>query len=175
MKTRGIHFERLTLLEALDLAILIEEEARERYEELASQMTLHHNEQAAEFFRFMAKNEEKHWRELVQRRRSLDDVSPPMVRREQIFDIEAPEYDAARATMSARQALQTALSSEQKAWEFFLGAQQVLTDPKVRALFGELCKEELVHQDWVKAELAKLGPDDPFDPDDFGDEPVGHD
>ena len=60
MPTKDIDFAKLSLQDALDLAVLIEEEARERYEEFAHQMRLHHTHEAARFFRFMAGNEEKH-------------------------------------------------------------------------------------------------------------------
>src|SRR5206468_1401602 len=60
----GIDFAALSLKDALDLAVLIEEEAKERYEDLAEQMELHHTPEAARFFRFMASNEEKHHAEL---------------------------------------------------------------------------------------------------------------
>ena len=50
----GIDFSALTLKDALDLAILIEEEARERYEDFADQMEQHHTPEAGRFFRFMA-------------------------------------------------------------------------------------------------------------------------
>jgi len=36
--TLGIDFASLSLKDALDLAVLVEEEARERYEEFADQM-----------------------------------------------------------------------------------------------------------------------------------------
>ena len=65
--TRGIDFATLTLKDALDLAIRIEEEAYERYGELADQMDLHDTPDAAHFFRFMMANEEKHRAELTER------------------------------------------------------------------------------------------------------------
>ena len=37
MATRGIDFRALSLKDALDLAVLIEQEAEERYEEFAAQ------------------------------------------------------------------------------------------------------------------------------------------
>jgi hypothetical protein len=51
--TRGIDFAKLALADAIDLAVLIEEEASDRYEELADQMELHHSERVARFFRHM--------------------------------------------------------------------------------------------------------------------------
>ena len=45
MSTAKIDFAMLSLRDALDLGILIEEEARERYEELAAQMDDRHRRQ----------------------------------------------------------------------------------------------------------------------------------
>jgi rubrerythrin len=76
--------------------------------------------------------------------------------------------------MSAREALQAALRSEEKAHAFFVRALPRLEDSEVRALFEELRDEEVEHQRLVKVELSKLPPEAGFDPDDFADEPVAH-
>ena len=172
--TRDIDFARLTLRDALDLAVLIEEEARERYEEFADQMELHHTPEAARFFRFMARNEEKHRVELAARRAEIFADAPVKVSRAMLFDVEAPDYDEARAFMTARAALNAALRSEVKAHAFFVAALPSIGDPDVRSLFEELREEEVEHQGLVKQELAKLPPDPEFDADDFADDPVGH-
>ena len=59
-----IDFASLSLQDALDLAILVEEEAQERYLEFVDQMEQHHTQEAARFFASMAKNEQKHGEEL---------------------------------------------------------------------------------------------------------------
>ena len=71
MPIRSLDLSRLSLKDALDLATLIEEEAHERYLELADQMEKHRTPEAARFFRFMAENEAKHGAELAERRRAL--------------------------------------------------------------------------------------------------------
>jgi rubrerythrin len=171
--TKGIDFAHLSVKDALDLAVLIEEEAKERYGELADQMDLHHTPEAAKFFRFMAGNEEKHRAELAARRATIFKAAPSAVTREMIFDVEAPEYDEARAFMTARQALAAALRSEKKAHAFFVGALPQVTDAGVKKLFEELRDEEVEHQDLVTRELDKLPPDPALKADDFADEPQG--
>ncbi|HEY3399046.1 MAG TPA: ferritin family protein [Geothrix sp.] len=171
MATR-IDFAGLSLMDALDLAVLIEEEAKERYEEFAAQMDQHRTPDAARFFRLMAVNEAKHGQELAARRGQLFGDVAPMVTRAMIFDVEAPDYDAARAFMSPRQAMKAALASEVKAHAFFVAALPALKDAKVRALFEELRDEEVEHQTLVKAELAKLPPDSGLSDEDFVDEPT---
>ncbi len=165
-------FASLSLMDALDLAILIEDEARERYEEFVAQMELHHTPDAAEFFRFMARNEEKHGADLLARRRRLFRDEPPAVTRAMLWDVEAPEYDQARAFMSPREAMRAALRSEEKAHAYFVAALPRVHDADVRRLFEELRDEEVVHQDMVKREMAKLPPGPEPNPDDFVDEPA---
>ena len=172
MTTRGLDYESLSLCDALDLAVLIEEEAKERYEEFAEQMETHHTPEAAKFFRFMADNEDKHRADLAARRGQLFGDEKVGVTRSMIFDVEAPEYDEARAFMSPRQALEMAMRSEKKAFDFFDAALSHLGNDDVKKLFEELRAEEVEHQQLVEKELAKLPPDDGFQPEDFEDEPV---
>ena len=170
--TKGIDFSKLSLKDALDLAVLIEEEARDRYVEFAEQMEGHRTPEAARFFRYMSANEEKHRSELAARRTRLFNTAPMAVSRVMIFDVEAPEYDEARAFMSVRAALLAALRSEQKAHDFFAKALPRITDSDVKALFSELRDEEVEHQELVRRELTKLPPDDGFKTEDFADDPV---
>lgn len=171
-KTAGIDFAHLCLRDALDLAVLIEEEARDRYDELADQMDVHHTPEAAEFFRKMSKNEEKHRAELAARRSILFQATPTEVTRNMLFDVEAPDYDEVRAFMTARQALAAALRSEQKAHAFFTETLPQLGDPDVKKLFRELLAEEAEHQRMVEQQLAAQPPDPTLPADDFSDEPV---
>lgn len=167
-----IDFASLSLMDALDLAVLIEDEAKERYEDFAAQMDQHRTPDAAKFFRLMAVNEAKHGQELAERRTQLFGDAARTVTRAMIFDVEAPDFDEARAFMSPRQAMKAALASEVKAHAFFVAALPALKDAKVRALFEELRDEEVEHQALVKAELAKLPPDSGLSDDDFVDEPA---
>ena len=171
MAIRGIDLTTLTLKAALDLATLIEEEARDRYEELADQMQVHHTPDVERFFRRMVEVEQRHRDELARRRQALFGAAPPAVSRAAIFDVEAPDYDEVRQGMSVRAALESAMRSEVKAHDFFVRALPRVTDPDVKTLFEELRDEEVEHRQWVQAELDRLpatgGPDG-----DVSDEPV---
>lgn len=173
--TRQIDFEKITLMDALDLAMLVEQEAKERYSEFAHQMTTHHNPDAARFFLRMIQIESTHELRIAERRRKLFGDVAPTVRREMIFDIEAPEYDEARSDMTVRRALQAALTSEKKAFDFFDAAVKRVKDADVRELFSELRTEEEEHQGYVVAELAKLPPDPENDGSAYEDDPVAID
>lgn len=174
-QTTQIDFGTLTLVQALDLAVLIEEEARDRYAELAQQLELHHTPEAAAFFSKMARIEELHRESLVAKRSSSFGSQPTTVSRKLIFDVEAPEYDEARAYMTVREALETALRSEIKAHDFFDSALKQLTDPAVTALFQALREEEVEHQELVKGQLSRLPVEPKVNPKDYEDEPVSED
>jgi rubrerythrin len=169
---KGIDFAGLSLKDALDLAILIEDEARERYEEFVDQMEIHHTPEAAAFFRTMVGNEMKHGAELAIQRRALFREEPSIMDRSMLWDVEAPDYAEARAFMSVRQAMEVALQAEIKAHDFFAEALKYVVNPAVRKLFEELRGEELIHRDLVRKELANLPPDPGINPDDYADEPV---
>ena len=172
MPIQNIDLARVSLKDALDLATLIEEEAHERYLELADQMDKHRTPEAARFFRFMADNEAKHGAELTARRGQLFGDAPRDVRRAMIFDVEAPDYDEARAFMTARQALDIALRCEQKAHAFFVEALPHVQDPQVKALFAELRDEEVQHQDLVQREILRLPADADAGGEAFVDDPT---
>ncbi len=171
---KTVDFATLSLKDALDLAILMEEEARERYLEFADQMEIHHTQEAAVFFRNMAENEAKHGRELSERREAAFASQPRTVKRSMLWDVEAPDYDAARAFMSVRQAMEVALAAEGKAYDFFLWALPHVKDAEVARLFEELREEERHHQELVRGQLARLPLGPEADADDYADEPVGH-
>jgi len=167
-----IDFSSLSLRDTLDLAIAIEEEAKERYDDFAAQMDAHRTGDAAKFFRFMAANEVKHAERLAAKRRDLFKDQPSTADASALYDIEAPEFDAARAFMSVREALDVAMEAEVKAYAFYDGALPQVADPAVRALFVELRDEEALHQRLIRDTMAKVPAGDGFDPDDFVDAPA---
>jgi rubrerythrin len=154
-----LDFATLGLQDALDLAISIEDEAKERYEDFARQVGGgRYAGDAAEMFRTMAMYEAKHGAELAARRRQLFGDAPRRVTKDALDDVEAPDRGKPRVFMSARQAMEVALASEQKAQEFFDGALRHVQDPSVRALFEELRGEEEQHIRLVTQRLERLPP-----------------
>jgi rubrerythrin len=109
-------------------------------------------------FKGMAVNESRHAAELRERRQRLFGDAPVRVTRDMLFDVEAPDLGAPRVFMSARQAMEVALASEQKARAFFVDALTAVTDREVRSLFTELRDEEELHEQFVRARLARLPP-----------------
>lgn len=163
-----LDFSKLNLQDALDLAALIEKEAEERYLWFVELLGENYPGDAADFFRSMAGYERRHAEELAARRRSLFGDAPARITADMIEDVEAPDSGKPRANMSPRHAMNVAMESEIKAYEFFDQALPGIQDPEVRALFEELRDEEGEHQELLKARMA--GYADTLDPDiDSGD------
>lgn len=174
--TVNLNFGSLEPADALDLAVLMEDEARQRYIEFAELMDeVHRNHTAARFFRSMAENEEKHGKELWRRRQDVYPDAPTRVNSGMLFDVEAPDYAAPGAFMNVRQCMLTALAAEEKAENFFRRALGFAKHPKVRALFEELAEEEVEHQKLVAEQLARLPGADAVSAEDVADEPVSQD
>jgi rubrerythrin len=154
----SLDFSTLDLMDALDLAILIELEAWERYKMFAEQIGHRFAGDAASVFTSMAHNEEKHGRQLRERRRELFGDVPTRVSRTALFDVEAPEVGAPRWNMSPLKAYQLALESEEKAFWFYDEALKHVTDPVICELFTELRDEETEHVRMVKQAIEALPP-----------------
>ncbi len=156
-----LDFARMDLRDALDLAILMEEEARVRYLEFSTLVGGRYTGDASDIFKLMASYEEKHGAQLTSRRRSLFPDAPRRVTIDMLDDAEAPDRGSPRVFMSARDAVEVALRSEEKAWTFFDEALASVKDPTVRELFIELRAEEAEHKKILSARLKKLpvGPD----------------
>jgi rubrerythrin len=151
-----IDFSTLTLMDTLDLAHLIEVEAFERYTLFAAQIGSGFSNDAGAVFQSMADNEKKHGDELAERRKKLFGNEPVRVRRDDIFDVEAPDVGAPHRYMSEFKAYQVALQSEKKAFAFYDRALRSVKQPDVKALFEELREEEAEHVRMVEEIIAKL-------------------
>ncbi len=157
MNTERLDFEKLGLKDALDLAILIEGDARDRYVELAGQLRLHQRSpRAVMFFEQMARMEEAHHAALTAQRAERFPQDPGGVTLDLVDDLEGIHVDDARVEMSLRDALEAALDAERRAEEFFTRALACVKDPEVVRLFTELRAEEVQHRKLVSAELQHV-------------------
>lgn len=174
MSTR-LDFSTLTLMDALDLAAVIELEAYKRYTQFAEQLGSHSSDDAGAVFGSMAVNENKHCEQLAERRLALFGDTPPKVTLDDVFDVEAPEFGAPRWNMSPLKAYRLALSSERKAFAFYDQALRHVKQPDVKALFEELRDEESEHVRMLEEIMAKLPPSaavDLEDEDTYPNQPV---
>ena len=158
MPTR-LDYSKLTLMDALDLATLIEVEASKRYRQFAEQLGNHSDDDAASVFQSMAVNEDKHGEQIAERRVALFGDERPKVNLDDIFDVEAPDLGAPRRNMSPLDAYLVALSSEKKAFAFYDLALRYVNQPDVRALFEELRSEEAEHVRMIEEIIKKLPPE----------------
>lgn len=157
MPTR-LDFAKLDLMDALDLAALIEDEAYDRYRMFAAQLGHRAPGDAAAVFASMAENEAKHGKALLERRMRRFGRVRPRVSRDDLFDVEAPDVGGIRSSMSTLQAFELALAAEQKAFDFYDAALRHVRDPEIEALFRELRDEESEHVRMVKKAIAGLPP-----------------
>ena len=166
----SLDLSKLSLMDALDLAHLIEVEAQERYQMFASQLGRTGGYDAGAFFASMAENEAKHGRELEERRKALFGDAPSRLTLDDLYDVEAPEMGAPRRGMSTLQAFELGLAAEQKAHDFYDMALPGITNDEVRELFTELRDEETEHVEMLREAMAKLPPsasvEAEYDPDD---------
>ena len=145
--TNQLDFSTLNLQDALDMAVLIEKEAEERYLSFVDQLGQRYPGDATNFFAMMARNEQRHGADLSERRRSLFGDTPSRVTKNMIqSDIEAPAPEKAVRYMSPRHALEVAMESEIKAYEFYNGILPFVKDATVRELVKSLRDEEVEHQ-----------------------------
>jgi len=152
----SLDLSKLSLMDALDLAKLIEMEACHRYQMFASQLGRTGGYDAGAFFAGMAENEAKHGQELEARRKTLFGDAPARLTLDDLYDVEAPEMGAPHRGMSTLQAFEIGLEAEKKAHDFYDMALPGITDPDVKELFIELRDEETEHVEMLKVAMAKL-------------------
>ena len=155
MSTR-LDLSKLSLMDALDLAIMIEMEACHRYQLFATQLGRSGGYDAGAFFASMVQNEAKHGQELEARRQALFGAAPAKVTLDDVFDVEAPEIGSIKRGMSTLQAFEVGLAAERRAHDFYDMALPGITNPEVRELFAELRDEELEHVEMLQEAMAKL-------------------
>ena len=153
-----LDLSKLTLMDAIDLAALIELEACRRYEQFAEELGSRGGDDPGAVFQSMAVNENKHCEQLAERRLALFGDKPATVKLDDVFDVEAPDASAPSWNMSARAAYYVALSSEKKAFAFYDEALHHVTQPDVKAMFEELRDEEAEHVAMLEEIIARLPP-----------------
>jgi len=155
MSTR-LDLSTLSLMDALDLAKLIEMEACHRYQMFASQLGRTGGYDAGAFFATMAENEAKHGQELEARRKALFGDVPARLTLDDLYDVEAPEMGAPHRGMSTLQAFEIGVAAEKKAYDFYDMALPGITDTEVRELFTELRDEEAEHVEMLREAMTRL-------------------
>ena len=139
-------------------ALVMENEAVERYTDFADAMETHNNPEVAAMFRTMAGYETKHAQQIMEQ---MGWTETPAVAPDSYawsgFDApEAAPIDSVHYLMQPWHALQLALASEQRAEAFFAALADAATSDEVRKAALELKAEEAEHVALVQAWLAKV-------------------
>jgi rubrerythrin len=153
-----VKFAELDLRAAFDFAIMIEEDAQARYEELSRRLGDDPGG-AGEVFRSMVAIEGKHRDDLLSRRAALFRDAPPRIEISVAGEgVERPDVDDDDLPRTARQALEVALAAERRAYAFYGEVIPGVKDPDVRAFFERLKEEEAQHAAVLQGRIAALGP-----------------
>ena len=146
-------------------ALAMEQEAAERYDELADQMEVHNNAEVAQLFRKMAEVERKHSARVLGKMPSKAAARPPITSGEMPETIPTSE---AHYLMPPYHALELALECELRAQDFFEQAERSTRDAKVRAAAREMAAEEREHVRLIKEWMRRVPKPEPgwdYDPD----------
>ena len=144
-------------------ALAMENEAVERYTELADAMEQHNNHEVAQLFRTMAGHEAKHGRRIMAEMGWLE--APPAKLHAQSWPNQvAPEtlpFDEAHYLMQPWHALQLALAAERQAEAFFATLARLSISEPVRTAALEMRAEEAHHVALIQSWIDKVPPPDP--------------
>ena len=139
-------------------ALALEEEASERYAELADIMESHNNPEAAALFSRMAAIEQRHVNEIRKQidQRKLTNLPSTQYRWVGLEGPETTDHADLHYLMKPRQALSLALLNERRARDYYLDIVDQASDPEVIKLARELADEEREHVKWVQQWLDRL-------------------
>lgn len=150
-------------------ALAIEQEAAQRYAELADAMEMHNNGEVAALFRQMAAIESRHVAQLLRKMGWEHPPAPSVAPAWEGFEgAETVAADDVHYLMRPWHALQLALRAEERAERFFGALARGADDPSIRTAALELQQEEHAHVELIRAWLARVPqpePDWAVDPD----------
>jgi rubrerythrin len=154
-------------------ALAMENEAADRYDELADTMEIHNNPEVADLFRQMAGYSRLHAASVAER--AAGHVLPALKSWQYRWNTpEPPEVGAIEGThylMTPYHALCFALDNEQRGRDFYAAEAKASRDPEVRRLAGEMAAEESEHVAELEAWIERT-PKPDLDWDDDPDEAI---
>lgn len=146
-------------------AVVLEDEAASRYDELADTMEVHHNDEVAALFRQMASFSRLHLNEARQHAADHAGGLPDLKPWE--FDwpgAESPETgrtEAAHYLMTPHHALKLALAAEESAHNFYASVAERAGTAEIRELAAEFATEEAEHAAELREWLTRYPPPPP--------------
>jgi rubrerythrin len=139
-------------------ALLLEQEAVERYGEFSMNMAERGNDEVAELFRQLAEFDAEHAFRLAKRTGGMK--LPRLAAAEHAWlDKEAPVPEAhafVYRMLTPRMALEIALREEERARAFFERVLAESSDAGIRKVARELLRDEEAHVAWVTEALARV-------------------
>jgi rubrerythrin len=150
-----VDFSKMDGRDALDIAIVIEDEAQLAYEHLAEWVQGDGNTDAAEFFSRMAVREKRHKTEISERRKELYGDAPTRHDEDAPWEAEVPDYESLGREVSLEEAFNVAMGAETRAHDFYAEAIDYIEDQTVVELFDWLRKAEIEHQRMLTEEMAR--------------------
>jgi len=155
MRTASARTPR-TLAELMVQALAMENEAAQRYADLADAMEAHNNREVANLFRKMAVIEGKHAAQIMAEMGWKEAPPLPKIAWD---DFEAPETapaDEVHYLMQPYHALEIALANEKRAERFFARLVRMASVASVRKAARELLAEEREHVALIAAWMKKV-------------------
>ena len=150
-----VDFSRMDGRDALDIAIVIEDEAQLAYEHLADWVGSDGNTEAADFFKRMAVREKRHKEEITERRAELFGDVPARHDEAAPWEAEVPDYESLGRKVSLEEAFNVAMGAETRAHDFYAEALDYIEAPEVVELFDWLRKAEIEHQRMLAEEMER--------------------
>ncbi len=150
-----VDFSKMDGRDALDIAIVIEDEAQLAYEHLADWVEGDGNTAAADFFKRMAVREKRHKDEITARRAELFGDVPARHDEAAPWEAEVPDYESLGREVSLEEAFNVAMGAETMAHDFYAEALDYIEDATVVELFDWLRKAEIEHQRMLSEEMKQ--------------------
>jgi rubrerythrin len=151
-----VDFSRFDVMDFLDLAISVEEDAEDHYHQLASWMKGKVEPEVISFFQTMQEREAKHAEQLRRAREKKFGDTAPRHAGQVPWEVEAPDYESIGEKVSLREAYQLSLDMEKRAHDYYAEAKEYTSDPGVLQLLEGLRLAEVEHQRLVQERLDKL-------------------
>lgn len=147
------------LNEFLALAYLLEEESADRYHELADNMEVHNNPEAAALFRKLAEFGELHAAEVVELAGGAlaAEVAESSLQWEMPEGPETTPYDALHYQITVPEALDLALHNEIRGRDFYAEVARLSPSQHVRDTAKAFAAEESEHVALIREQIAECG------------------
>lgn len=154
-------------------AVVLEDEAATRYDELADAMAVHNNREVEQLFRQMAHYSRLHLAEATEHANAhaggLPDIKPWEFQWPGNESPESGRLESSHYLMTPHHALKLALEAEQSARDFYASVANDTNDTAIRKLAEEFTAEESEHAQAIEAWIQQYpeppeGWDEDLDP-----------